>query len=243
MDVIAVLDLKNGAVVHGQAGNREQYQIIKSQILDSKPPTANNIVASCIKKLSITNFYIADLDAIEDQGNNFNTVLELANNFPQATFMLDAGFNKLDTAKKFLKAGLNIIIATETLKNIDYLNQLSKWKENIILSIDFKSGRFLLDLKKDYTAKEFIIQMKEFGFKKFILLDVGQVGSEKGIKKEIINLANDFSELDLITGGGVRNYQDALNLKKNNFKGVLIATALHKEKISKKNIAALEGRI
>ena len=62
-----------------------------------------------------------------------------------------------------------------------------------------------------------------------ILLDLAAVGSGEGPphQETCLRWKESFQDLELITGGGVRNLADLLALKKAGVDGVLIASALH----------------
>ena len=68
MQVIPVLDLKGGLVVHARMGAREQYRPIRTPL----SPTSNpiDVARGLLSVYPFSSFYIADLDAIAGAGNN-----------------------------------------------------------------------------------------------------------------------------------------------------------------------------
>ena len=81
MQVIPVLDLLNGLVVHAKKGDRRNYLPVDSQLCPSSNPTE---LISCL--LSLYDFkciYIADLDALQYQGNNSGIVETICQNYPE----------------------------------------------------------------------------------------------------------------------------------------------------------------
>ena len=70
MDAIAVIDIKDGAVVRAVAGERKKYKKVSSRILAEGRAEPIEAAAAFYEKLGIRNIYIADLDAIMGKGNN-----------------------------------------------------------------------------------------------------------------------------------------------------------------------------
>src|SRR5712691_8235104 len=62
MRVIPVLDIKNGVVVRGIGGRREQYRPIVSKLTTSCRPA--DVARSFCDRLGLAEIYLADLDAI-----------------------------------------------------------------------------------------------------------------------------------------------------------------------------------
>ena len=77
MDAIAVIDIKDGSVVRAKAGEREKYEKVSSRILKKGQVEPMEAAAAFYEKLGIRNLYIADLDAIMDQGNNLEKIKKI----------------------------------------------------------------------------------------------------------------------------------------------------------------------
>ena len=63
MDVIPVIDIKNGQVVHAQGGRRDSYRPIRTPLSPTSAPA--DVAAGLLRLAPFRNLYIADLDAIE----------------------------------------------------------------------------------------------------------------------------------------------------------------------------------
>ena len=72
MQIIPVLDLLGGVVVRGLAGQRDSYQPINSQLVNSAEPLA--VAQAFQHKLGLQRFYVADLDAIEHDQPSFDVL-------------------------------------------------------------------------------------------------------------------------------------------------------------------------
>jgi len=55
-----------------------------------------------------------------------------------------------------------------------------------------------------------------------------------------MKLKKSFPKLDFITGGGIKDYRDIKDLKKEEFSGVLIASAFHNGSLGKKEVDLIE---
>ena len=75
MEIIPVLDILNGVVVRGVAGQRDRYRRVQSQLTSSCDPSV--IMRALEGEFDLHRFYIADLDAIQCQQLNRCTVAEL----------------------------------------------------------------------------------------------------------------------------------------------------------------------
>ncbi|MDR2707803.1 MAG: HisA/HisF family protein, partial [Nitrososphaerota archaeon] len=62
MNVIPVIDVLNGIVVHAVRGNREEYKPLQSLLTFSVDPVE---VATVFKLQGFSTLYLADIDAIQ----------------------------------------------------------------------------------------------------------------------------------------------------------------------------------
>lgn len=244
MDAIAVIDIKDGAVVRAEAGKREKYEKVSSRILAEGRAEPIEAAAAFYDKLGIRKLYIADLDAIMEKGNNIAEIKRIKEKYNDLKIMLDAGFNENNSPVNYLEEFLDYaIIATESLDNKDFLKSLKGLTDQIIISIDLKKGELIHQIKSwdNKEIYEIIAEIKSYGFNKFIILDLSSVGTAAGIADYIKKLKNSFPKLDFITGGGIKDYRDVKELKKEGFAGVLIASAFHNGSLGKKEVDLIEN--
>ena len=76
MEVIPVIDLKDGIVVHARMGMRSAYAPIETPLSPYEPsqPTSREGLLSIFP---FKTFYVADLDAIEGNGDNTTALKRL----------------------------------------------------------------------------------------------------------------------------------------------------------------------
>ena len=225
--IIPVLDLKNGTAVSGKSGNRETYKPLKTVFHDSSSPLK---IAMSLNHAGASRIYIADLNSIEGKGSNFEIVKNINEHI---SVMLDCGASNIEEVGKALEAADKVIVATETLKNIEDLNHIfnSFPKDKLIISIDVKNGKLFSKYLK-LSLEELITKIKEITPPEVILLDITKVGSESGVNTELIDKINEIQEL-VIIGGGMTE-KDILQLKNRGINKFLVGSALHNGKLNTK---------
>lgn len=225
--IIPVLDLKNGIAVSGKSGEREKYIPLNTIFHKSFSPCK---IAKALSDAGAKRIYIADLDAIEKKGSNLDIVEKINKIIP---VMLDCGANDLKSAKKALDIAENVIIATETLKNIDDLTDIfyNFDKKKLIISIDIKDNK-LFSKYLNIDLEELIEKINEINPSEIILLDISKVGTQEGVNKDHIQK---FLKLpaSLIIGGGITS-NDIEKLEKLGINKFLVGSALHSGKLSPK---------
>lgn len=221
--IIPVLDLKNGIAVSGKSGERETYKPLKTVFHESASPEE---IAKSLQNAGAARMYIADLDSIENRGSNFDVIEKLNEYIP---VMLDCGARNVFDVGKALEVADKVIIATETLKDMDDLSDIfDKFDKNrLVISIDIKDNKIFskyLNIKAD----EFMKRIEELNPQEVILLDISQVGTEKGVNYKLIKK---FSKLPLILGGGITS-SDIKKLEKMEINKFLVGSALHNGKLA-----------
>lgn len=144
--------------------------------------------------------------------------------------MLDCGASNVEDVKNALEVADKVIVATETLKNIEDIDQIfnSFPKNKVVISIDIQGNRLFSKYLK-ISLKELIRKIKEIKPLEVILLDISRVGSESGINTDLIKKAKLAGE-SLIIGGGIRK-EDINQLKKKGVDKFLVGSALHSGKL------------
>ena len=136
-----------------------------------------------------------------------------------------------------------MVIGLETLRSWDDLRQLVEMcpKQDVVFSLDLKSGLPLGTLGIQATAQELFQRAWDCGVRKFILLDLAGVGVAAGIPTLSLcrELRNEYPTATLITGGGVRTAEDIASAQQAGANGVLIASALHNGQVSREDLKNL----
>ena len=229
MQIIPVLDLKGGLVVRGIAGRRELYKPVVSSLCSTAEPAG--VACALREELGTGSLYLADLDGIASGAADPAACRELEE--LGFSLMIDAGMRSLPQALDFAgRVEGDLIAALETLPSPRVLEELlgELGSHRVIFSLDLSAGRPRSG-GEGWAAEVEEIADSAFraGIERMSLLDRAAVGSGEGPphQETCLGWKERFPELELITGGGVRNLDDLLALKKAGGDGVLIASALH----------------
>ncbi|WP_457611957.1 HisA/HisF family protein [Methanocaldococcus sp.] len=205
MEIVPVIDIMDGLAVSGKGGKREEYKPLKSVICQNPDPIE---LAKVYKDYGVSKIYIADLDKIMGRGDNFNLIKKI----DFINKMVDVGIKDEKDFKKAKNLG-EIIVGTETLKDISLLKKA-------IVSLDFKDGK-LLNYNLDFI-------LNNLGNKPVIILDISNVGTQRGLNRELIKDIKDRIDNPIYVGGGIRDLKDIEFCYSIDVEGVLIGTAIHK---------------
>jgi len=243
--VLPVLDLLHGVVVRGVGGRRDEYRPVVSRLVESSDALA---VAQAFRdQLGLIRLYVADLDAILHERPNREVYRSLAGEGFE--LLVDAGLRNVPSALDILAAGAaKVIVGLETWPAPEDLAFLCETAgaERVIFSLDLKHGAPLGDLARWQTSDPLAIarQAVEAGIRQFIVLDLAQVGAGTGVTTgELCQRLRERSPgLHLITGGGVRDISDLSRLVDLGIDGVLVASALHDGRLTRKQLTQLQLR-
>lgn len=228
MNIIPVLDLMNGQVVHAKHGNRQHYLPIQSALTTSSEPLA--VVQALCSLYPFKQLYIADIDAIQKTGNHQPIIEEISSKFPQLEIWIDAGFTQPEALADWRNNKLRPVLGSESISSVDqYQSMISACEHPPILSLDFKNNTFL-------GAKELINQAALWP-KDVIVMTLDKVGSITGPDIDQLSRIKERGlNSSLFAAGGVRGVSDLLALKTFGISGVLVASALHQGMIDKASI-------
>ena len=220
MKVIPVIDLMRGNVVHARRGERSRYRPLESKLVSGSDP--EHVVEALLDFYPFETLYLADLDAIQQTGNHFSTIEQLAVRFSEVEFWVDAGIACKADIERWT-GNLRPVIGSESLRDCSILGP------EVIFSLDFKDDQLLgrADLLSARWPDDVIV------------MTLDRVGSALG---------PDFAQLERVKklipekrcycAGGVRNVEDLRDLKERDIDGALIASALHDRSLSSADLAS-----
>jgi phosphoribosylformimino-5-aminoimidazole carboxamide ribotide isomerase len=244
MKILPVLDLLDGVVVRGVAGRRDTYRPVESCLATTAD--AMDVARAFRDELGLCELYVADLDAILHQRPNRSIYRSLVTD--GFDIMIDAGLTEVRQAEEILAAGASSVIAgLETIPGPQLLTSLCDafGHQRVTFSLDLKAGVPLGDTQQWKTADPFDIGRRaiDAGVRRMIVLDLAQVGVGEGVPTQALcqQLQQHCSQLQLITGGGVRDAADLENLKSAQIDAVLVASALHNGRIGRAEIDAIQA--
>ena len=217
MNIIPVIDIKDGQVVMAKQGQRETYKPINSNLC-----TSSSIEAVVNGFLSIHSFkiiYIADLNAITNKGNNNLLINKIIDKFKYIEFWVDNG-KKIQNLVELTGINYKLVIGSEYQKITNY-ESYSGYLDSTILSLDFFPD-------KGYTGPEELLKNADLWPENIIIMTLDRVGKNEGPDIERLKyFSQKYPDKNFIAAGGVRNEQDLFSLRKIGIKHALIASALH----------------
>ena len=236
MQVIPVVDIKNGIPVHAIAGIRDAYQSIKNSRFETRSVAA--LCDQIISEFEPAYFYIADLDAIEQGRVNYSLLNELL--CLPTHWLLDVG---LKTAAALLSLENHLsqsehwsaIFGSESLSSMEQLELATEKFDasRIVFSCDFRNGQLIGNQSvADQPIDSLITRIVGFGIHRFIMIDLADVGTDQTSLPNLIEKAElDLASIDLFAGGGIKNQNDLTRFESIGCSGALVATSIHSGEI------------
>jgi phosphoribosylformimino-5-aminoimidazole carboxamide ribotide isomerase len=229
MRVVPVIDLKGGTAVHAIRGERERYRPLCEDPL--------SLARGFRAELGLEELYVADLDAITGGRGNDAVIRALASD---ARVMVDAGVSEPERARALLDLGAHrVVVGTETLTGPEALDRLLAELGEVVLSVDLRDGRTLSAGPQlaGLPALDAVARLHRVGLREVIVLDLARVGSGAGPDVGLIaEIHAAFPDLELLAGGGVRDAADLRALCAAGAAGALVATALHRGVIGRREL-------
>lgn len=230
--IIPVLDVMNGQVVRAIGGRRDEYRPIVSKLTTSTEPI--EVAKALIEATGATELYVADLDAITGTDCSGRIVASLAEQCGVRLFA-DVGIRtKTDFACIPRLDNLVPVLGCETLSGPDTAFAA---EFEYAFSLDLLRGRLLgysnawvrRGVFADADVLEMAVAAMSLGAGALILIDLANVGtgSSPGMAFWCRQIRRNLPNVELIAGGGVRNWDDVERLGEAGATGVLVASALH----------------
>lgn len=222
MNIIPVIDLKAGDVVHAKAGYRHNYQPINSPLCQSS--RVEDVIAALQDLYPFARYYIADLDAIATNGNHGLLIARLLKHYPKIKFMVDAGFDADFFDRKYPKNYLPVL-GSESVRNEHLPTIISSHNRRYILSLDYQENNKL-------GVKSLFIDAGLWP-RDVIIMSLHNVGGTNGPDfKRLQHYKLQHPKHNIIAAGGVRNRTDLEQLKRMGIATILVSSALHNKAFS-----------
>ena len=237
VQIVPVIDLMQGQVVHARRGARDSYQPLQSGLCSGCDPL--DVVGGLLALYPFETLYIADLDAIRATADHSECIALLRRHFAGLTLWVDAGIGNWTALELWRERDLgHAVIGSESLADLGILERLRSEqlhnghaKDFPILSLDFR--------KREFLGPGKLLQAPMLWPERVIAMTLGRVGSEEGPDLERLqDLQQRAPGKRIYAAGGVRNGADLERLAQAGVAGVLVATALHDGRIGRNEIAA-----
>jgi phosphoribosylformimino-5-aminoimidazole carboxamide ribotide isomerase len=235
VEVIPVIDLKGGEVVHARRGERDSYRPMRSELCSGSAPV--DVVAGLLAVYPFATLYIADLDAIQARGDNLASIRQIRRSFPALRLWVDNGLADVGACRGWLAQNLGaLVLGSEAQRDHGILRGLSDDDAhgNLVLSLDYKDDRFL--------GPPDLLSATALWPQRIIVMTLSRVGSGGGPDLDLLHRWRvEAPAKKIFAAGGVRGGEDLLALADCGISGVLVATALHERRIGRAEIAAVDS--
>ena len=229
--VIPAVDIRNGKCV---------------QLVQGKPGTEQVIIENPEKVAKkwedegASLIHVIDLDGALESKDNLKTIKKILNEV-SVPIQLGGGIRSLEYAEKLLNLDIErLIIGTMGIKNPDTIAKLSNefGSERIMVSLDSKDSQVVIKGWTEKIAKSPSEMSKDFenlGAGSILFTNVDVEGLLKGFDvKPAIELVESVN-IPVVYAGGVTTIDDIKKLSKTGVKGVVIGSAIYKNKINLKD--------
>lgn len=230
MQVIPVIDIRNGLVVRAVAGRRHEYSPLATPLAETSDPLS--VARGLMSLHPFEALYVADLDAIERRGENREIIAAIEQAIAPARVWIDAGFaRRADAAPWLTCAGAEPVFGSETLAAAGEAAVLRD-DPRAILSLDFSAQGFLGDAR--------LLAQTALWPDRLIVMTLARVGADQGPDlPRFREIAARAGGRRVHAAGGVRGLGDLLALKQAGAAGALVASALHDGRLTGADLAAL----
>lgn len=197
-------------------------------LTDSSEPLA--VIQALLALYPFKQLYIADINAIQKDGNHKKTLLDISAAFPALNIWLDAGFDEPNDVESWQSTNVQTVLGSESLKSVEqYQALLSASHNQAILSLDYRDD--------DFQGVTELLNSPSLWPKNVIVMTLNKVGSNAGPDIKKLKLTQNLSKQSSIyAAGGIRNSADLEGLKALGIEGVLVASALHNGTLSHNQI-------
>lgn len=231
MDVIPVIDIKGGIVVHARMGRRDEYRPIATPLSATADPL--DVVRGLLSVHPFGTLYIADLDAIERAGDNSAVLRRLRAELPGTTFWVDHGIADHTVAEAWLQADLgHLVLGSEVQTDIGLVHRFAD-HPHVVLSLDFRGASL--------QGPPGLMAEPRHWPQRVIVMALSRVGSGAGPDVERLYGIRDMAPTKAVyAAGGIRDGADLAVLANAGIAGALVASCLHDGRLRGPEIEKLQ---
>ncbi|HEY6834296.1 MAG TPA: HisA/HisF-related TIM barrel protein [Pseudolabrys sp.] len=225
MDVIPVIDLKGGTVVHARMGQRDLYRPIETPLARGSDPV--EVARGLMSVYPFITLYVADLDAIAGSGDNRAALARVKQALPQVTLWVDSGIADMPAATEWLQQALgHVVLGSETQTDADLVHHLAN-DPRAVLSLDFRGAVF--------QGPPALLANPTCWPERVIAMTLDRVGSHGGPDLDRLRVIKGKAR-KVYAAGGVRDAADLRALSEAGIAGALVASSLHTGRLTAEDL-------
>ncbi len=238
MLILPAVDIKNGKcvqLVQGKPG---------SEMIEIEKPEN---VALHWENEGAQNIHLIDLDGTINGKNSLNTIKKIIKEV-SVPIQLGGGIRNIEYAEELLNLDIErLIIGTMGIENPKTISKLSEEYgcERIMISLDSKDNKVVIkgwQEKINKSPEELSRDFKEYGAGSILFTNVDVEGLLNGFNTwPLIKLKNSV-DLPIVYSGGITTIDDVKKLNSTGVEGIVIGSALYKNKINLKEALKYQKR-
>ena len=239
MLILPAVDIKNGKcvqLVQGQPG---------SEMVEIENPEN---VALHWENEGAKNIHVIDLDGTIDGKSSLAIIRNILKEV-SVPIQLGGGIRDVEYAKELLDLDIErLIIGTMGIQHPESITELSEeyGPERIMISLDSKDNKVVIkgwQEKVDKSPVELSNEFKEHGAGSILFTNVDVEGLLGGFYTDpVIDLKNSV-DLPIVYSGGITTIDDVKKLNETGVEGIVIGSALYKNKIDLKEALKYQKRL
>ncbi len=238
MLIMPAVDVKNGKcvqLVQGKPG---------SEMVQIENPEK---VARQWEEMGADALHIIDLDGTINKEANFPALKKIVDEV-SVPVQIGGGIRSTDYAKELLDLDIErVIIGTMGIMHPETLTLLADeyGSDRIMISLDSKDNKVVIkgwQENIDKTPEELSNTMKEHGAGSILFTNVDVEGLLGGFNLEPLTNLKKSVDIPIVYSGGISSIEDVKELNKTGVEGIVIGSALYKDKIDLKEALKYQKR-
>lgn len=237
MLIMPAVDIRNGKCVQLVQGKPGTEQII----IDNPEKVAKKWEDDGAEII-----HVIDLDGALKSENNLKTIKKIFDEV-NVPIQLGGGIRSIEYGEQLLNLDIErLIIGTMAIEEPKTITELSNefGSDRIMVSLDSKDSKVVIkgwQEKIDKTSTDISKEFQEAGAGSILFTNVDVEGLLEGFNiQPVIDLVNSV-DIPIVYSGGITNLKDVESLTKTGVKGVVIGSALYRNKLDLKNALKLQN--
>ena len=233
MQIVPVLDLLGGEVVRARLGDRARYRPIQTPLASGSDPV--EVARGLLDLHPFSALYVADLDAIQANGDNLPTLRRLRAAFPDLSLWVDNGAATEATIVALTAPDVSCepVLGSESQRDAALVARYRN-SHAAILSLDFRGSEF--------QGPQGILAEPGAWPHRVIVMTLARVGSGAGPDFERLAAVRKAAPAcAFYAAGGVRGVADLQALRRDGVAGALVASALHDERLTRADLQTVQA--
>ncbi len=228
MLIMPAVDIKNGKcvqLVQGKPG---------SEMVEIENPEN---VAKHWEDLGAKNIHVIDLDGTINGIASFEVIKKILKEI-SVPIQLGGGIRNIEYARQLLDLDIErLIIGTMGIQHPETIEKLSQEYgcDRIMISLDSKDDKVVIkgwQEKINKSPSEISQEFKDHGAGSILFTNVDVEGLLGGFYTEPVDKLKKSVDLPIVYSGGITSIDDIIKLNKSGVEGIVIGSALYKDKIN-----------